>query len=172
MSFKQITPIYRDENADILNELLESFLGELEMEQERIKDSIMDLTLDVKSQREKSTSEMMKNPKAFHEVISLTEMEGVYDKIVTSLRNIMYSGYKELLIKDKSSETQRKYIKKENIPKMLGEIVKPLILEGLVTQQEINSKTNIPTSNLSYWVKKAYGENWREYVEHIKDGTY
>ena len=168
---KIITPIYRDEKATEQNELLEQFLSELQMEHEALIDAAMDLSLNNKERREKTFSELMETPNEFHEVINLrTEANKLNEKIM-KLKEILYSGYEETPV-NPVNKNRREYTKREEIPKELGKKVKPLIFEGITNQYELAAKTGIPSSTLSYWVQKAYGVNWREYVELVKQRIY
>lgn len=170
---KVITPIYRDEKATELNELLEQFLDNLRMESESLADVRMDLSLNNHERREKTFSELMENPIEFHELINIINEEAKLNEKIMIMEEIIYCAYEEHLVNDESpiNNERRKYIKREDIPLALGENVKPYILkEDNPTQYGLSEETGIPSSTLSYWVHKAYGIDWKEYVDLVKKG--
>ena len=168
-----IRPIYRHKNSTELNKQLENLLHNLEIEKEGIIGYLMDLTLNQKERREKTVSEGLTDLPEMVEAFCLQDKEKTLSSIIEALEGILYSGQEETPITVHSQlKPPRTYKKATDIPKWLALNVRPIILEGETRQDRIAEMTGVPSSTLSYWVQKAYDEQWREYIKDVQKGIF
>lgn len=164
-----ITPIYRDENAMELNKAIETLLKNLEMEYEGINECVMDLVLNHDERREKTHAELFDNPRDVFEYMAFDIKRDVLNEVISELKNIVYSDYKETPI---SKKTTSKKLNHGECLMWLGTKVKPLILEGVTSQKEIGERIGTPANTISQRVTRAYAKSWQEYVEFVQQGIY
>ena len=162
--------ICRDENAKELNELLKRLVKDLEMENEVITDTIMDMTLNHSERKDKSFWEVIRNPENYQELITLESRNSTLEYIISELRNILYSDYEEIPLQEEKETEPR--LKPEQCRDWLGMEVKPLILKGTDKQQDVSKALGIGASTISTRVKSGYGANWEMYVAKVKKGIY
>lgn len=169
--FQTIKPIYRDENAKELNEMLVKLLDELEMEYESLNEGLLDLTMCHSEQREKTFLELLENSGDINEIVNIKNQQKILNSILLKIKGIVFKGYEEPNSNKDENNKHGRMTEKE-VREWLGRTVKPMILNGEKLQSKIAVMVNLDASALSRRVKKAYGVSWTEYVVKVNQGIY
>ena len=160
--------IYRDKNANDLNEMLVQLLDDLEGEFESLNESLMDLVMCHTEQREKTFLELLENQNDINDIATIKTQQKMLISIIPRLKNIIFDGYEEKI----PNSTKYGRMTPTEVREWLGRTVKPLILNGETIQSKIAVIVDLDSSALSRRVKKAYNVNWTEYVVKVQQGIY
>ena len=146
---------FKHTDCEELNAKLDTLISDLSFHREGLTENFMDIILDHSNQKEKEywlESILIKTQKDL--------LEGVIDK----LEDIVYTE-KPKRQPNMDANQSREWLIDE---------VKPLILTGITSQTEIAKIVGVDPRNgvMTVRVKRAYGCNWKQYVDGVLQGRY
>lgn len=173
-----IKPIYRDEKAKELNELLSKFMGKIETICVGYDEELMDITLIESERREKDFGELIQNPDDFHKVIDLIDKKGILEEVLNELKDIVYIGYETTKVDENnpilSLKTTPRLRKQSDYADFLADHVKPHIHNGECRRNYIADIEGVAPQTIINRVQRVFGEEitWKEYVKEVREGRY
>ena len=164
MVFEIIKKEFKHHDCEKLNKALDEYISDLSFHREGLTENFMDIILDHSNQKEKEWAELYDAPLDWLESILIKTQKDLLEGVIDKLEDIVYTE-KPKRQPNMDANQSREWLIDE---------VKPLILTGITSQTEIAKQVGVDPRNgvMTVRVKRAYGCNWRQYVDGVLHGRY
>jgi len=155
---------FKHNECEELNVELDKLISDLSFHREGLSENFMDIVLDHSNQKEKEWEELYDAPLDWLESILIKTQKDILEEVIDKLEDIVYAK------KPKRQPNMDANASRE----WLIDNVKPLIKNEIISQTEIAKQLGVDPRNgvMTVRVKRAYGCNWKQYVDGVLHGRY
>ena len=155
---------FKHTDCEELNAELDTLISDLSFHREGLTENFMDIILDHSNQKEKKWEELYDAPLDWLESILIKTQKDLLEGVIDKLEDIVYT----------EKPKRQPNMDANNSREWLIDNVKPLIKKGITSQTEIAKQVGVDPRNgvMTVRVKRAYGCNWKQYVDGVLHGRY